>query len=145
MWEMVAKGTVDRSLWPKGPWDKEPEDRVAWNCKETKYRCVVQRGPMGSWNGYVGVPKSHPAFQQTHQAMETDSKYDNIRPHGGVTFTDHIDEDGEYWYIGFDTGHAGDTMPKLKIYLHSHDDTYRDLAYITKEVNELAKQLHAIH
>lgn len=42
------------------PWDAEPD-----HMDETSpegYPCLLRRGPLGSWCGYVGVPKDHPLF-----------------------------------------------------------------------------------
>lgn len=49
--------TIDKSKWGKGPWQKEP-DRMEWEHKGLP--CLIVRGPVGAWCGYVAVPPSHP-------------------------------------------------------------------------------------
>ena len=64
----------------------------------------------GWGNGYVNIPKGHPWYGK---------HYDNIRCgyiHGGLTYSE---QEGEFWVIGFDTAHIGDTperWPKYKVY-----------------------------
>jgi len=56
----------------------------------------------GWGNGYVAVPAGHPWYQQD---------YDNIEcsAHGGLTYSG---QHGEYWVVGFDTGHHKDTLER---------------------------------
>lgn len=49
-----------RSQWLPGPWCEEPADKITWVDNKTGLDCLMVRGPMGSWCGYVGVPASHP-------------------------------------------------------------------------------------
>lgn len=49
---------VDKTKWERGQWDAEP-DKVQWCDPETGLVCLALRGPVGSWCGYVGVPKGH--------------------------------------------------------------------------------------
>lgn len=51
---------IDRTGWPSGPWDDEP-DRVEWRDEATGLPCLALRNDMfGSWCGYVAVPPGHP-------------------------------------------------------------------------------------
>lgn len=50
---------VDRTGWLPGPWEREP-DKVIW--LSFGLPCMVLRGPMGAFCGYVGVRKDHPLF-----------------------------------------------------------------------------------
>lgn len=90
-------------------------------------KCVVRRSPsIGVWCGYVALPEGHPAF-----GLDIwDSTFD---VHGGVTFSNdslpNETKDG-LWWIGFDTGHAGDL-----------GDSYKDVTYVVQETNRLADQL----
>jgi len=52
---------VDKSSWGQGEWLNEP-DKITWTDPETGYSCIVLRGPVGSFCGYVGVPIYHPAY-----------------------------------------------------------------------------------
>jgi hypothetical protein len=53
---------IDRSLWGKGPWDSELEDREQWSDSMTGYPCLAIRCEIGVWAGYVAVYPTHPAF-----------------------------------------------------------------------------------
>ena len=144
----------DRSDWPPGDWDNEP-DRVDFT--HAGFACLLHRGPLGAWCGYVGVPKDHPYFgkEYDHVAVEV---------HGGLTFASechghvcHI-ADEEVWWFGFDCSHAGDLVPGLQrfhnltrakfplpenfeSFLH---ESYKDLNYVKKETISLAQQLAQI-
>lgn len=50
-----------RSLWPPGPWDDEPMERIDLTT-QAGYAGLLHRGPMGAWCGYVGVPEGHPLY-----------------------------------------------------------------------------------
>lgn len=87
--------------------------------------------------------------------------------HGSLTFSDfchseskqesgicHIGDDKPYWF-GFDCSHAGDVapaidakmkeiMPKDYDFSHKSDYTYRNITYVTAEVQSLARQLKAL-
>lgn len=68
------------------------------------YPCVVLVMPMGYRCGYVGVPKTHPAYGKDYDELHIDC-------HGGLTYADdHLynQDDAETWWLGFDCGHAGD-------------------------------------
>lgn len=50
--------TVDRSGWPSGAWDHEP-DRLEWR-SPTGFACLILRQQRGHLCGYVAVPPGHP-------------------------------------------------------------------------------------
>ena len=77
----------------------------------------------GFANGYVVIPKNHPLWGLHYTAEEIES----LNVHGGITFSEKVDEDminhilwgkdledGDLgsWIIGFDTCHSGDTLKK---------------------------------
>lgn len=47
---------------------------------------------------------------------------------------------GLYW-LGFDCAHSGDLSPKCRHFSCLSVDEYRDLTYVTAEVESLASQL----
>lgn len=49
--------TINRENWPSGPWDKE-SDKEAFI--HAGLPCLLIRGPVGAWCGYVGILKNHP-------------------------------------------------------------------------------------
>lgn len=87
--------------------------------------------------------------------------------HGSLTFSDfchseskpesgicHIGDDKPYWF-GFDCSHAGDIMPAMDAkmkeimpedydFSYKSEDIYRNISYVTSEVQSLARQLKAL-
>jgi len=64
----------------------------------------------GWGNGYVAIPPTHPAYK-----MDWDTMLYDIDVHGGITYNDFGDgirAPKNWWVIGFDTGHYGDTMER---------------------------------
>lgn len=165
---------VDRTDWGAGPWDTEP-DYIQW--QHAGYACLIVRNRMGALCGYVGVDEAHPSFGKGYDDVDVDV-------HGGLTYADkctghicHVPESGmpdSVWWLGFDTSHAFDLVPRMEAFERKYDlrrrglaifppitnaageaagiseaftlpkDTYRDVAYTTKETNELAEQLRAM-
>jgi len=67
--------------------------------------------------------------------------------HGGLTFAGKLcDEDG--WWFGFDCAHSGDLAPsdvdRVGVFAPSPCDRYRDMAYVRRECESLAAQIHAV-
>jgi hypothetical protein len=94
-----------------GPWDQEP-DRDLW--KHAGLACLVNRGPMGAWCGYVAVPPGHPAHRKHYNEVD-------VEVHGGLTYSEecqgvicHTPKPGEpddVWWLGFDCGHTRKQRP----------------------------------
>lgn len=63
---------------------------------------------MQGWgNGYVGVQPDHPWFEQSYWDL------DEVSIHGGLTYAgetlpQELQVESGLWWVGFDTGHAGD-------------------------------------
>lgn len=131
-----------------GPWDGEP-DKAQW--EHNGVACMVRRGPMGAWCGYVGVPPGHPLYDgHDEPALEC---------HGGVTYGARCDGDEEtgichvpgpgdpdplYW-IGFDCGHSWDVVPTVDAKFRlGGDQVYRDYGYVRQETERLADQVLAL-
>jgi hypothetical protein len=144
---------VDKSKWKEGPWRDEP-DKVQWQDEATGLPCLINRGPAGAWCGYVGVNSRHPYYEKDYDAVD-------VEVHGGLTFSSkcqhpeggqslacnticHIvepDEDDDVWWLGFDCYHAWDHAPGTSWRPREIHDVYRDQAYVTEQVERLAKQL----
>lgn len=135
---------VDRKNWPEGPWDKEP-DHLEWTT-QVGLPAVLQRNSLGSLCGYVGVPPSHPAYQTGYDDV---TGYDDmgVSVHGGLTYSEpeapYSHQTG-FWWFGFDAGHHGDISPSMLGLLgsSSQDGSYRDVSYIKRECEDLARQLY---
>ena len=67
--EETVQHKVDRTDWPKGPWDSEP-DRVDF--VSSGFSCLLLRNNVGSWCGYVGVPETHPSFGKDYDHVDVD-------------------------------------------------------------------------
>lgn len=142
MSEQIAEHKIDRTGWPSGPWDSEP-DRVQF--AHAGLACLLVRNHMGAWCGYVGVPEEHPDFKK---------EYDNVdvKVHGGLTYANlcqggicHVPDPGmpeTVWWLGFDCGHCDDLMPGFDLpSLRHRIGAYRTQAYVEREVRNLAVQL----
>lgn len=91
------------------------------------YPCVVLFMPMGYRCGYVGVPKTHPAYGKDYDELHIDC-------HGGLTYADdHLynQDDVETWWLGFDCGHGGDApdIPAVKYYFPEHYKQLEEYGY----------------
>lgn len=147
--------------WGPGPWQDEP-DKVVWVDDATGLDCMVQRGPLGSWCGYVGVPPGHPWFGNGGSCLLGHEDCYEHEPdvHGGVTFAalckpgalecqhevchdPDLGAEREPWWVGFDCAHSGDLSPAVvarRSWSALGDEVYRDLAYARAEVASLAGQ-----
>lgn len=135
---------VDKSTWPPGPWNNEP-DKLHFIDEETNMDCLVVRGPVGALCGYVGVDSTHPAFQVDYNRVMVDV-------HGGLTYGSMCDEGGhichvpqngrphDVFWLGFDCSHSSDLAPAYD-HKYSTSGTYKELEYVIAEVRSLANQL----
>ncbi len=105
--------------WGLGPWETEP-NRVDF--RMFGFPCFVHRAPAtGNWCGYVGVPRSHPAFGHHYDDLR-------VRVHGGLTYSGkshgHLRHGprGALWVLGFDCAHAGDFIPRIEATLREVRD-----------------------
>jgi hypothetical protein len=162
--------TVDKADWGEGPWATEP-DKVQWIDEATGLDCLIHRGPQGALCGYVGLPPEHPCHGvvEDRVKVETDDGPDYPDVHGGLTYANlcvegrpegegvcHVPESGRpanVWWLGFDCAHSWDFLPGMAARMRARgcDDgalwdqgpmeTYRDIAYVKREVGKLAAQL----
>lgn len=108
MTKIEYKDVIDKTEWPRGAWDSEP-DKVQWPDETTSLPCLVVRGPGGSWCGYVGVAVGHPLYGVAYSDCYHGDKcpepkgdgsyrYCDHRPesflevHGGITFAHHCSD-----------------------------------------------------
>jgi hypothetical protein len=149
----MTEERIDKSTWGGGPWQTEP-DRLEW--RHAGFPCLMVRNDhMGHWCGYVGVPPGHPLHGKGYSEAEV---YEAVSVHGGLTYARdcqenshicHVAQSGEpehVWWFGFDCAHGGDLSPamraRLPLDLRMDDyETYKDLAYVREETNQLAEQL----
>lgn len=139
---------IDKTDWPRGEWDNEP-DKAHWIDPDTGLDCLVVRVPHhGALCGYVGVPESHPLFGKDEYGIDVDV-------HGGLTFSGRCgsqEDEGKgichpkegaanetVWWLGFDCIHFRDLNPARRNY---GEEEYRDFPYVQREVTNLARQLN---
>lgn len=152
----------DKPEWGNGPWISEP-DKVQY--VEQGFPALIVRNHHGSLCGYVGVPKTHPAFEKDYNDVDDEI----AEVHGGLTYSRfcqeddseeegicHVVEPGEddhIWWLGFDCGHAWDLAPAMSHrmrQLHPEyreiefEQSYRDIDFVRREIAVLAEQLRAM-
>jgi hypothetical protein len=149
--ETTESPVIDKSEWGDGPWMSEP-DRVDFI--HAGFACFALRHPdLGHWCGYVGVPREHPLYGTSHDDVD-------VEFHGGLTYSDtcrggicHEPAPGmpdDVWWLGGDFAHFCDFSPAMRARLRSlgfdreHDDIYRDLPYVRRQIEQLAEQLSAL-
>jgi len=144
----VMELKIDKSKWSDGPWMHEP-DRMQW--RHEGLDCLIVRNTVGALCGYVGVPPGHAIHEVDYAGVH--EQFPDVSVHGGLTYADkcqgpicHVPEPGQsddVWWLGFDAAHIGDLIPGRlgDDWPLFKDDVYRDLAYVTREVNQLAEQL----
>jgi hypothetical protein len=150
---------LDRTGWPKGPWDGEP-DKVQFQDADTGLPCLAVRVPeLGHWCGYVGLPPGHPL----HGKGCDDPLVDTLAAPGGVNFARgcdymkgegrgvcHVPDQGEpdsVWWLGFDCSHAWDISPGLLARIPGYpigDAEYRTLEFVKGACSVLAAQLFVL-
>ena len=112
------------------------------------FTCMVMRHTdLGTYNGYVGLPKGHPYWGKAYDEIPVDV-------HGGLTFGEqgkwfkergYLWPNPDLWWMGFDTAHAGDYIPawgeELGGGLTSEPVHYWTLKKVVAETERLAEQL----
>lgn len=149
MSEQITTHKIDRTGWPSGPWDNEP-DRLDFI--HVGFSCMMLRTPDGHWCGYVGVPEEHPTFMKDLSSYDDTTQID-LSVHGGVTYTSlcagvicHVPAVGmpdKVWWIGFDCAHSEDWSPGGYCLSFGHP-SYKTMEYVKAEVISLAEQLREI-
>lgn len=143
-------------------------DYVEWFIGDLK--CVIRRHERNKHLcGYVGVkPKSKLYGHQYYCYTESEKGLSEIEKalnaiivHGGLSFSGNIKggclhehesyNNDKYWFFGFDCVHAGDISRwemewNIKNGFRQREvgEEYRDMEYVTNEVNKLAEQIKNI-
>jgi len=143
--------TVDKSGWKYG---QDEPDKVQYKDEVTGFDCLIVRNHGGALCGYVGVPKEHPFHGKHYDDLHLVAVHGGLTFAGGCQHTDdpsvgicHIPEPGEpdnIWWLGFDCAHAWDICPayhNADWHFDYPDSHYRDIAYVKREIADLALQL----
>ena len=117
-------------------WLTEPDNL---QLEANGYQCEIKRVPsLLHLCGYVTVPTTHPCHAKHCDEVD-------VNVHGGLTYA-KTDDYGTTF--GFDCSHLGDLVPGMLRYAGGaamaleYGDAYRDIAYVTAQINWLAQQLH---
>jgi len=88
------------------------------------------------------MPPGHPLHGKDYGDVDAEV-------HGGLTYSGecagkicHVAKEGEpehVWWLGFDCAHYGDLSPGFTDGL-GRDGVYRDMEFVTREVEQLAEQ-----
>lgn len=160
MSETAAPYAIDKTGWPRGPWDNEP-DRVEF--EHAGLPCLLLRHPdHGNWCAYAAVPPGHPLHGVEWQ---DDGRVGDIEAHMGINYSDkcdgaicHVPKPGEpdnVWWFGCNFGHFRDYAPGRDALLRTAGlpegllrrepmEVYRELPYVRRVAERMAKQLAAI-
>lgn len=106
------------------------------------YEYLIRSTPMGTLNGYIGLPPWHPWNDMHYDEIPVDC-------HGGLSFADYWDEFGlEAYWVGFDCCHDWDIKPGLDKELgrsahYPQGATYKDRDYVYNEILSMVEQARA--
>lgn len=143
---------IDKSKWPRGPWDSEP-DRRFWRTRAGLHAYIIRQANYGHLCGYVEVPTEVNEDWNREQDDEKGPWTPDIDMHGGVTWSGETSQWApeyrpEYncWWWGFDCNHAWDYAPGLATILpryaqHFADQEYKTFAYAEAECEKAARNL----
>jgi len=118
---------------------------IRYEFKEQGLKCVILRGPMLQWNGFVGIPESHPLYGYNYfqKRKKEGAPEELLEVYGGITYSaDSLPDflpDG-LWYFGFDCGHAHDYLPLILLTDRDLTD-YKTRAFVESETRRLARRL----
>lgn len=161
---MSESDVIDKLDWGPGEWLEEPDEKY-WVDESNRYNCAILRSPVtGSLCGYVQMSDNHPF-------VDCDYDHIDVSVHGRLIYkekslpTGHNASESQLSsWIGFDTSHVFDIMPRIRALLRSldttgnsgcrkpsgevgfniYDEQYRDMAYVASEVESLAAQIKAL-
>jgi len=133
---MEIENTIDKTDWPVGPWDLEP-DLATWVDEKTGLLCLMKRhDSYGTFNGYVAVDEDSDLYGKAYEDMDT------VRCHGGLTFSGLLSiKEQEHWCFGFDCSHFGDLVPNNPVVPVREHEVYRDFTYVKEAIEDLARQI----
>lgn len=131
----------DRSNWPSGPWDEEP-DAVSW-VSVAGLPCEMRRNVRGEWWGYVGASPEHSVWTYADCKLEVHGGANDLG--GSERFDWNPPFPPGLRWLGFDCGHVDDLAPRERdLQFGSRKPAYRDLPYVRAECESLAHQIDAL-
>lgn len=125
----------------------EPEwldeiDELYWVDKETGLPCFIKRhAELKHLCGYVGSEADWDFLVKI---------YGGYTVHGGITYGPSLnppcppptnDDLTKYKWVGFDCAHSGDFMPYQLFRYGAYQETYKNIAFVKEQCEQLAKQI----
>jgi len=127
----------EEDLQPKrAVWDDTPD--VLQNIVQGFPCLILKMEESKHLCGYVGVNKEHPLYGKHYDELS------HLSCHGGVTYADLMEDQGELWWIGFDCNHSFDYSPGWGKYSFQNPDNYKDATFVMNEIDGLVKQIAAL-
>lgn len=136
-----------------GPWHAEP-DRLEF--RHLGFACLALRGPQLAWCGYIAIPPGHPWRTGAAEPPADGPEITYASPcKGDICHVPLPGESDDVLWFGFDCAHCEDFAPKDATPEHRAwraklwrswgkepppDKPYRDLAYVTAELEKLAAE-----
>lgn len=110
-------------------------EREETNLAIDEYDCKIVKQEFGHYCGYVKIEEDSPLFGKEYND-ETFYGEGKINVHGGLTFSEPMNEDKTDWWIGFDCAHYCDLCnPK------PHEFVVEELTEMVKQVQFLEQLL----
>lgn len=138
-WSVFNSNKSGRKMNDKQPWLDEPDFMEFEHCG---LKCKILRViTMGHLCGYVGIPETHKHYKKGYDDL---NRIDELQVHGGLTFSNKMNDEDGLWYFGFDAAHRFDLMPLISRRLFRpsiESQEYRDMSYMKKECEKLAEFL----
>lgn len=147
---------LNKKSFPKGVWRQEP-DLCYW--ESYGLSCLAIRDmSLGIWKGFVGVEPGHlfhsKSIEEVLKTEEASEIFFSV--YGGICtagplIAKYKSYNRNLWWLGIETTHGSDYMPLLKLDMQNPDiartvgdQTYKDFAFIRREINKLARSIARI-
>lgn len=140
----------NKKHFPPGVWMNEP-DFCRW--ESYGFCCLAIRDMnLGMWRGFVGVTKIHPFFNKNFEEILHEEWLTNLDIHGGLSDIGKLPiKFNEYndgiWWFSFECTQGEDFLPLIeseKDVIVQYEQSYKDLHFVRRETNYLAKKLFEI-
>lgn len=142
---------LDKTNFPVGEWKSEP-DICHWEYRGLS--CLMLRDmKLGAWKGFVALKKGHVAFNKSIEQISGELWSDDVEVYGGIVSAGKLparykEFNKDNWWIGFECMQGEDLLPLVKFDptdpifagIRNHQ-TYKNIHYVRRETNQLAKQL----
>jgi len=128
-----------------GPWDNEPDE---WHGEFHGLRVrAVRHRELGSWLGYVLLPRGHPQYGVGYEQISADGA--TYAEHGAhqdnLELMEKALRDDDVWEVDFDCGHGWDYQPGMAGFmgldLGTKIERYKTLEYVKQRLEKMAAQL----